>query len=156
MSKIELTQEEINAIHDDFNGDIGIGATEEQQRIFIPVIKKAEALMFELDAAEESGGDLIAWFWGKYLKQEGLFQIDSIEKVRLTKRQKAILEAMADGEYMRELTTDERKDLVEVVSIACSFIAETNAYKDLNKSDEHYLAWFLGKYLEQKRRLIKH
>jgi len=70
MSKIELTQEEIDLIQKYLNGELGMfSATEEEQGIFIPVIDKAEALMFELNAAEEIGTDLIKWFWKKHKKQ---------------------------------------------------------------------------------------
>lgn len=37
----------------------------EEQQSFNEVIDMAEALMFKLDAVEESGSDLVRWFWGK-------------------------------------------------------------------------------------------
>ena len=44
--------------------------TEEQREIFGCVIDKAEALEEELDAYEESGSDLIRWFYAKYKTQK--------------------------------------------------------------------------------------
>ena len=71
MGKIELTNNEINLIHKYLKGELGMFSTpEDEQNIFMTVIDKAEALMIELDAAEESGDDLIAWFWEKYQNQE--------------------------------------------------------------------------------------
>lgn len=45
-------------------------SSEEEQLAFNEVINMAEALMFELDAVDESGEDLMRWFWGKYQEQE--------------------------------------------------------------------------------------
>ena len=71
MKKIELTEKEIEVIHQQLNGEIEVhSATEEQQRLLMGVIDKADALMEELDAYDELNGDLILWFWKKYQAQE--------------------------------------------------------------------------------------
>lgn len=70
MSKIELTEHEIKVIRQYFDGEIEVhSATAEQQKHMMSVISKAEALMHELKAYEESGNDMIRWFWGKYQQQ---------------------------------------------------------------------------------------
>lgn len=45
-------------------------ATEEELSAMVSVIHKAEALMHELEAYDESGDDLMLWFWNKYQAQE--------------------------------------------------------------------------------------
>lgn len=45
-------------------------ATEEEMKALCNVIDKAEALMHELKAYEESGDDMMAWFLEKYEAQE--------------------------------------------------------------------------------------
>jgi hypothetical protein len=70
MSKIELSEEQIALIKRYLAGEDLIYLEGEDQVIFGEVINKAEALMFELDAVEESGDDLIAWYWDKYQNQE--------------------------------------------------------------------------------------
>ena len=70
MTQIVLSDKEIELIHKYFNGLIGLGASKEVQEIFGGVINKAEALMEELDAYDEVGNDLIAWYWNKYKAQQ--------------------------------------------------------------------------------------
>ncbi len=71
MKKIELSKAEIETIElyerDEYFHDT---MTEEQREIFGGVIDKAEALEEELDAYDESGDDLIRWFYAKYKAQE--------------------------------------------------------------------------------------
>lgn len=40
-------------------------STEEEKKIIMEVIDKAEELMFELDGKDEPGDDLLIWFWEK-------------------------------------------------------------------------------------------
>lgn len=71
MNKIELTAGEITVIKQQLNGEIEVwSATDEQQKLLTNVIKKAEALMDELDAYDELNGDLVQWYWDKYQAQE--------------------------------------------------------------------------------------
>ena len=63
MKKIELTEKEIE-VH---------SATEEQQKLLMGVIDKANKLLDEEDAYDEleaQGNDLIDWYWKKYQAQE--------------------------------------------------------------------------------------
>ena len=70
MTEIVLSNKEIELIKKHFNGLIGLGASKEVQEIFGGVINKAEALMEELNAYDEVGGDLILWYWNKYQSQQ--------------------------------------------------------------------------------------
>lgn len=71
MTKIELTDDEIRIIEKQLSGELtSFNATEEEQIIMCSVVDKAEALMHELEAYEESGDDLIQWFYDKYKAQE--------------------------------------------------------------------------------------
>ena len=71
MEKIILTDEEIQVIEDQLAGKIStFEATEEQMDVLIKVIDKAETLMHELKAYEESGDDLIQWYYDKYKAQQ--------------------------------------------------------------------------------------
>lgn len=68
--KIELTNVEIEIIKAQLAGEIGMfTATDEQRAVMMGVIDKANALCEELDAYDEMGDDLIAWFWNKYQDQ---------------------------------------------------------------------------------------
>lgn len=70
MKRIELTEQEIQVIRAQLNGEIGaFTATPEQQKILMGVIDKAEALLDELDAYDEMGEDMIKWYWEKYQSQ---------------------------------------------------------------------------------------
>lgn len=67
MGKIELTTEEIRVIEKQLNGEIEVwSATDEEQEALMRVIDKADALMDDLNAYNELGGDLIKWFYNKY------------------------------------------------------------------------------------------
>ena len=70
MKQIVLSKREIELIKKYFNGLIGLGASEEVKEVFGGVIRKADALMEELDAYDEVGNDLIAWYWKKYQAQQ--------------------------------------------------------------------------------------
>ncbi len=71
MSKIELSEKEIEVINAQLNGEIdGWTATDEQQKLLTGVINKAEALMDELNAYDDDFDDLIKWFWDKYKSQD--------------------------------------------------------------------------------------
>ena len=71
MTKIELTDDEIKIIEKQLRGELtSFNATEEEQVIMCAVVDKAEALMHELEAYEESGEDLIQWFYDKYKAQQ--------------------------------------------------------------------------------------
>ena len=71
MGKIILSEKEIEVIKKQLSGKIEVhSATEEEQKLLMDVIDKAEALEEELDAYDESGDDLIEWFYNKYKEQE--------------------------------------------------------------------------------------
>lgn len=71
MNPIKLNQKQKDVLLKQLNGKYSpFFASEEDQIALNEVINMAEALMFELDAVEESGNDLIAWFWNKYQEQE--------------------------------------------------------------------------------------
>lgn len=74
MKKIELTEKEIEVIHQQLNGEIEVhSATEEQQQLLMGVIDKANDLLDEEDAYDEleaQGNDLIDWYWKKCQAQE--------------------------------------------------------------------------------------
>lgn len=73
MKKIELSADEIKVIKQQLNGEIEVWSADDYQRENLTsVIHKAEALMHELKAYEESGDDMILWFWNLYRKQEGI------------------------------------------------------------------------------------
>ncbi len=70
MEKIELTNDEIKIIEKQLSGKLtAFNATEEEQIVMCSVVDKAEALMHELKAYEESGDDLIKWFYNIYKQQ---------------------------------------------------------------------------------------
>ena len=71
MKKIELTEQEVNIINAQLNGEIEVWTDDEEiQKTLMGVIKKAKDLMEELDAYDELGDDLIEWFHNKYLAQQ--------------------------------------------------------------------------------------
>lgn len=73
MGKIILSEKEIEVIKKQLSGKIEVhSATEEEQKFLMDVIDKAEALEEELDAYDESGDDLIEWFYNKYKEQESM------------------------------------------------------------------------------------
>lgn len=76
MKKIELSADEIKVIKQQLNGEIEVWhATDEQKKLLMGVIDKADALLEELDAyddmTENHEADTILWFWHKYQEQEG-------------------------------------------------------------------------------------
>ena len=71
MNKIELTELEIKVIEQQLNDEFDpFDATEEEQGAMNSVMEKAQALMDELEAYEESGDDVVKWFYDKYKEQE--------------------------------------------------------------------------------------
>ena len=75
MEKIELSDAEIKVIKQQLNGEIEVWhATEEQKKLLMGVIDKADALLEKLDAyddmTENYEADTILWFWHKYQEQE--------------------------------------------------------------------------------------
>lgn len=70
MEKIKLTKEEIDVIELQIASKIDIDTvTEEQKVLLMGVIDRAESLMEELDAYDELGDSLIAWYYNKYKAQ---------------------------------------------------------------------------------------
>lgn len=70
-TRIKLTEKQITVIEKYFDGKISMfGTEEEDMETMKTVITMAENLQEELDAYDESGDDLIEWFWGKYKSQE--------------------------------------------------------------------------------------
>lgn len=71
MTKIELSADEIQVIQQQLNGEFGaFTATPRQQELIMGVIDKALTLAEELDAFEDVGEDLIAWYYNKYQEQQ--------------------------------------------------------------------------------------
>ena len=71
MTRIELSNDEIKIIEKQLSGEFDqFDSTEEEQKLMMSVIDKANALMDELDAYEESGDDVIKWFYDKYKEQQ--------------------------------------------------------------------------------------
>ena len=71
MKKIELTEQEVNVINAQLNGEIEVWTEDDDVRnTLMGVIKKAKDLMEELDAYDELGDDLIEWFYNKYKAQQ--------------------------------------------------------------------------------------
>ena len=55
------------------NDEIDICSEPEKLTIVCDVIKRAEALMEELNAYDELNGDLLRWYWNKYQEQQKHF-----------------------------------------------------------------------------------
>lgn len=71
MTRIELSEIEIRVIELQLKEKFDpFSATEEEQDAMNSVMEKADALMEELDAYEESGDDVIKWFYDKYKQQQ--------------------------------------------------------------------------------------
>ena len=69
--KIILTDEEIAVIEKQLKGELNAFFMEERERDLIDkVIDDATALMAELDAYDESGNNLIEWYYNKYKAQQ--------------------------------------------------------------------------------------
>ena len=74
-TQILLSEEEIKVIEQQLRGEIEEWtATPYQQKILTKVIRDAENLMHKLGAYEESGDDLIAWYYNKYKEQQAVEQ----------------------------------------------------------------------------------
>ena len=70
MERIQLTVNQLAALEKHLSGHHDpFLAPEEEKKSLGEVIDMAEKLMFELNAVEESGDDLMAWFWRKYNEQ---------------------------------------------------------------------------------------
>ena len=70
MNRIVLSEDEIKIIEKDRRGEFDeFLCSEEEKRLMMSVLDKAENLMHELEAYEESGDDLLAWFYEKYKSQ---------------------------------------------------------------------------------------
>ena len=73
MTRIELSNDEIKIIEKQLSGEFDqFDSTEDEQRLMMGVIDKANALMEELDAYEESGDDVIKWFYDKFKEQKNI------------------------------------------------------------------------------------
>ena len=71
MKTIQLTALEYEVLEKEVNKTFSeILATEEELSAMVSVIRKAEALMHELEAYDESGDDVMLWFWNKYQEQQ--------------------------------------------------------------------------------------
>lgn len=67
---ITLTDKQVEVIGKYLDGQISMfGTNEEDMATMTEVIEMAEELEDELEAYEESGDDLIRWFWDKYQAQ---------------------------------------------------------------------------------------
>ena len=68
---ITLTDEEITIIEKQLNGELNTFFMEDREREVIDkVIEDADALIKELDAYDELGDNLIAWYYNKYKSQQ--------------------------------------------------------------------------------------
>jgi hypothetical protein len=71
MSKIVLNEKQKGVLQKQLSGDYSpFFASEEEQLAMNDVIDMANDLMEELDAYDELDGNLMEWFWNKYLNQE--------------------------------------------------------------------------------------
>ena len=75
-TKIELSENELNAIRDYVDGKVDfVGCDEEQQIIYSAILDKVDYYETELDAFDERmetpASDGILWLYNRYLKQEG-------------------------------------------------------------------------------------
>ena len=76
LYKIVLTDEELNELRLALKGKIGFMGSGKDGAILMRVIDKAEKLMHELDAYDESGDDLLYWYYTKYKEQNGIIEDD--------------------------------------------------------------------------------
>jgi len=96
IKKIELTKEEIDIADDIFFDTVGFLSSEETLNVACSFIKKADSLEHELNAFEERGGDLIVWFWGKYLKLINNIQLFfSVLKCFLSRQMSCLSDSVA-------------------------------------------------------------
>lgn len=70
MKTIELTDKQVELLKRCANENYSFPTAPEDERILLmDVINKARALCEELDAYNESGENLLKWFYDKYLEQ---------------------------------------------------------------------------------------
>ena len=68
--KIILNDQQLSALKKHFKGENDpFCSSDEERRALQEVIRMAEALMFKLNAFDESGDDLMMWFFKKYKAQ---------------------------------------------------------------------------------------
>ena len=73
MTRIELSELEIKVVEQQLREDFDpFTASEDEQAAMTSVMDKANALMEELDAYEESGDDVIKWFYDKFKEQKNI------------------------------------------------------------------------------------
>ena len=82
VRKIELSSDELYVLRHQLKGDMGFMGNEKASALLSSVIDKAEKLMKELDAYEESGDNLLYWFYEKYKAQNGIIEKDLRPKGR--------------------------------------------------------------------------
>lgn len=71
MDKIALNDKQKDVIQKYKDGTYSpFFSGEDEQAAMNEVIDMANDLMDELEAYDDAGEDLIAWFWGKYQEQE--------------------------------------------------------------------------------------
>ena len=71
MRRVELSKKEIEIIERQLNGKFDpFDANDEDKAVMSGIIDKAESLMNELEAWEESGDDMIKWFYDKFKEQQ--------------------------------------------------------------------------------------
>lgn len=71
MDKIVLNDKQKAVMQKYLDGNYSpFFSSEEEQSAMNEVIDMANQLEEELDAYDESGEDLMRWFWGKYQEQE--------------------------------------------------------------------------------------
>lgn len=70
MDRIELSEQEIKVIEQQLKDQYDpFNASEEEMAAMNSVMEKANALMDELEAYDESGDDVVKWFYDKYKAQ---------------------------------------------------------------------------------------
>lgn len=70
--RIKLTDEEVQVIEKQLNGELNPFFMEDREREVIDkIIDDASELLQELDAFDDVGDNLIKWFYEKYKAQEG-------------------------------------------------------------------------------------
>ncbi|HBG40238.1 MAG TPA: hypothetical protein DDW85_02340 [Porphyromonadaceae bacterium] len=71
MNKIELNEKQKAVVKKYLDGDYSpFFASEEEQKAMNEVIDAASKLEDELDAYDESGEDLVKWYFEKYQEQD--------------------------------------------------------------------------------------
>ena len=71
MNKIVLNEKQKAVVQKYIDGGYSpFVSSEEEQQAMNQVLDMANELEEELDAYDESGEDLVKWFWNKYQEQE--------------------------------------------------------------------------------------